>query len=125
MEKSPKDLLDEEYFKDYSRFDKHSDERDPLFKGVKDTGSDDWREVLREKLQETKESFEEMKQSQPFTYIGASTETGRFGYKTVSVGGVILYGVIGVAVFLISSELWYSYQENKQEKEAYRQLIMK
>lgn len=125
LEKSPKDLLDEEYFKDYSRFDKQSDERDPLFKGVKDTGSDDWREILKEKLQETKANFEEMKQSQPFTYTGASTETGRFGYKTVSVGGVIVYGIIGVAVFLISSELWYNYQENKQEKEAYKQLMVK
>jgi len=125
LEKSPKDLLDEEYFKDYSRFDKHSDERDPLFKGVKDSGSDDWRKILKEKLEETKGNFEEMKQSQPFTYTGATTETGRFGYKTVSVGGVIVYGVIGIAVFLISSELWYTYKENKEEKEAYKPVLLK
>ena len=61
MEKAPKDTLDEEYFKDWKRFDKYQDNRDPLFRGVDDKGSDDWREIMREKLQETRDNYHQMK----------------------------------------------------------------
>merc|ERR1712029_997281 len=72
MENFPKDKLDEEYFKDWKRFDKYKDETDPLFKDVKRSGSEDWREILKEKVEESKDALEQMKHSQPFTFVSAS-----------------------------------------------------
>ena len=121
MENAPKDTLDEEYFKDWKRFDKYQDNRDPLFKGVKETGTDDWREIMREKLEEARDNYQQMKESQPFTYTGAVTDGGRgFGYKTVSVGKAFLYGVLILTLFLATNEAYYTYHENRIETEAYK-----
>jgi len=113
MENSPKDKLDEEYFKDWERFDKYKDENDPLFRDVKRSGSEDWREILKERVQESKDTLEQMKHSQPFTFVNASTESGKFGYKTVSVGEGILYSIAAIAIGLICHEAYYTYHENK------------
>lgn len=120
FEKGPKDNLGEEYFKDYSRFDKLNDQRDPLFHGVEDKGSDDWRQILRERVDETKENFEKMKESQPFTYHGAHTEAGKFGYQTVSVQNFVLYAILGIAALLMISEFRASYYQNKLETDAFK-----
>ena len=120
MENSPKDKLDEDYFKDWKRFDKYQDNRDPLFKGVKDTGTDDWRGLMREKLLEAKDNYQLMKESQPLTYTGAVTDGPRgFGYKTVSVGKAFLYSLLILILLLGVNEAHYTYHENRREKEAY------
>ena len=119
FESGPKDKLDEDYFKDSSRFDQFNDKRDPLFSGVQESGSSDWRELLKDRIKETKENFEKMKESEPLTFHGASTETGRFGYRTVSVQNGIIYSIFLVAAILIADEVRASYYQNKLETEAF------
>ena len=121
MENAPKDTLNEDYFKDWKRFDKYQDSRDPLFKGVKKTGTEDWRELMREKLHEARDNYQQMKESQPFTYTGAVTDGPRgFGYKTVSVGKAFLYSLLILSLFLLINEAHYTYQQNKIETEAFK-----
>jgi len=115
MENSPRDKLDEDYFKNWERFDKYKDETDPLFKDVKRSGSDDWREVFKEKVEESKDAYEQMKHSTPFTFVNPSTESGKFGYKTVSVGDGIIYSIIAIAIGLICHETYYTYYDRKRE----------
>merc|ERR1719391_504070 len=115
MENSPRDKLDEDYFKNWERFDKYRDETDPLFRDVKTSGNDDWREVFKEKVEESKDAYEQMKHSTPFTFVNPSTESGKFGYKTVSVGDGIIYSIIAIAIGLICHETYYTYYDRKRE----------
>merc|ERR1719225_2175987 len=115
IENSPKDELGEEYFKDHKRFDKFRDERDPLYDGLKDKATDDWRQLLKEKLEETKSNYQHMKESQPFTYTGPTTEGGRFGYRTVTVENTIVWAILAVFVLLLGYNLWHTYQQNVRE----------
>ena len=124
MENAPKDTLNEDYFKDWKRFDKYQDSRDPLFKGVKETGTEDWRELMREKLHEARDNYQQMKESQPFTYTGAVTDGPRgFGYKTVSVGKAFLYSLLILSLFLVINEAHYTYHQNRIETEAFKKRI--
>ena len=62
---TPEDKLDEKYFTDYTRFNKRQDERDPLFQDIKNKGreSEDFQSMLKEGIRETKETFQQMKDS--------------------------------------------------------------
>ena len=120
------DKLDEEYFKDYKRFDKRQDQRDPLFEDVKKGRggeAEDLQSMLRDGLRETRETFQQMKDSQPFSYTGATTEGGRFGFRTVEVGNWVVIGILLVFAGLAVNELRAVYQENVIENEALKQKI--
>ena len=114
------DKLDEEYFKDYSRFDKRQDQRDPLFEDVKKRGgeAEDFQSMLKYGLRETKDTFQQMKDSQPFTYTGATTQGGRFGFRTVEVGNWIVISILLIFAGLVLNELRAVYEDNLIEKEA-------
>ena len=114
------DKLDEDYFKDYSRFDKRQDQRDPLFEDVKgrEGEAEDFQSMLKDGLRETKDTFQQMKESQPFTYTGATTQGGRFGFRTVEVGNWIVISILLIFGGLAFNELRALYEENLIEKEA-------
>merc|ERR1711909_84546 len=112
----PKDKLDEDYFKDYSRFNKEKDERDPLFHGIKDKGAEDWGSLLREGVKNSREKFSKIKESEPLTFNQVNMEGTKFGYKTYSFGGRYGGALMMIFIILFSSELWYQYQENVEEK---------
>ena len=114
------DKLDEEYFKDYSRFDKRKDERDPLFANDKNRGgeSEDFQSMLRDGIRESKETFQQMKESQPFTYTGATSQGGRFGFQTVEVGTGLVVSILLLFVVMAYFELKAVYDENLIEKQA-------
>ena len=114
----PKDKLDADYFKDTSRFKKERDERDPIYHGLQDKGSEDWGSLLREGIQNSRDKLSKMKESEPLTFSQASMEGARFGYKTYSFGGWYGGGLMLIFVSLLSLELWHQYQENAQEKKA-------
>ena len=118
------DKLDEEYFKDYSRFDKRKDQRDPLFEDVKKRGgeAEDLQSMWADGLRETRETFQQMKESQPFTYTGATTQGGRFGFRTVEVGNWIVISILLVFAGLAVNELRAVYEENLIEKEAMNEI---
>lgn len=117
---TPEDKLDEKYFTDYSRFDKRRDERDPLFQDMKtkEGESQDFQTMLNEGIRETKETFQQMKDSQPFTYTGATTQGGRFGFKTVEVENWIVVSILSIFAGLVLFELKAVYEENLIEKQA-------
>ena len=113
------DKVGEEYFKDQTRFNKREDERDPLFQDSKGRGqSEDLRSMLRDGIRETKETFQQMKESQPFTYTGASTQGGRIGFQTVEVGTWIVVSILLLFGVMAYFELKAVYQENLIEKQA-------
>ena len=120
------DKLDEEYFKDYTRFDTRQDERDPLFEDAKKRSggeAENFQSMLKDGLRETKETFQQMKDSQPFSYTGATTQGGRFGFRTVEVGNWVVIGILLVFAGLAGNELRAVYQENLIENEALKQKI--
>ena len=120
------DKLDEEYFKDYTRFDTRQDHRDPLFEDAKKRRggeAENFQSMLKDGLRETKETFQQMKDSQPFSYTGATTQGGRFGFRTVEVGNWIVIGILLVFAGLAVNELRAVYQENLIENEALKQKI--
>ena len=79
--------------------------------------------MLKDGLRETKETFQQMKDSQPFTYTGATTQGGRFGFRTVEVGNWVVIGILLVFAGLAGNELRAVYQENLIENEALKQKI--
>ena len=112
----PKDILDEDYFKDSKRFNIKEDKRDPLFAGLKDEeGAGDWRSFLSQGMKESKEQFVKMKEAEPLSFSQASMSGGRFGYKTYKLewlgGGLML-----IVLVLIFFELRAEYLENVEEK---------
>lgn len=120
------DKLDEEYFKDYTRFDTRQDHRDPLFEDAKKRSggeAENFQSMLKDGLRETKETFQQMKDSQPFSYTGATTQGGRFGFRTVEVGNWVVIGILLVFAGLAGNELRAVYQENLIENEALKQKI--
>ena len=111
----PKDILDEDYFKDSKRFN-IKDKRDPLFAGLKDEeGADDWRSFLSQGMKESKEQFGKMKEAEPLSFSQAAMAGGRFGYKTYKLewlgGGLVL-----LVLVLIVFELRAEYLQNVEEK---------
>ena len=59
-----------------------------------------------------------MKESQPFTYTGASTQGGRIGFQTVEVGTWIVVSILLLFAVMAYFELKAVYQENLIEKQA-------
>ena len=112
----PKDKLDEDYFKDYSRFKKEKDERDPLFHGIKDTGAEDWGSLLKEGVQNSREKISKMKEAQPLTFSQVTMQGAKFGYKTYSFGGWYGGALMTIFISLFGIELWYQYLDNVEEK---------
>ena len=110
----PKDILDEDYFKDSKRFN-IKDKRDPLFAGLKDEGADDWRSFLSQGMKESKEQFGKMKEAEPLSFSQAAMAGRRFGYKTYKLewlgGGLVL-----LVLVLIAFELRAEYLQNVEEK---------
>ena len=116
---SAEDKIGEEYFKDQTRFNMREDERDPLFQHSGRSGqSEDFQSMLRDGIRETKETFQEMKESRPFTYTGVTTQGGRVGLQTVEVGTWIVVSILLLFVVMAYFELKAVYQENLIEKQA-------
>ena len=112
-----KDKLDEDYFKDKNRFN-INDDRDPLLAGLKKEGPDDWKSYFAQGMEETRETYQKMKESQPLTFSQASTKGGRFGYKTYNLGGWLAGGIMLLFIGLACSELRFMYLDNVEEKKA-------
>ena len=120
-----KDLLDENYFADKSRFNR-TDYRDPLYHDFKDSGDKDyWKSYFSTSYSQAKVTIEKMKESEPLTFHETTMSRGRIGYKTHRVGKYALLSIASISVSLAVFELWSEYQENQQDAASFRSLLIK
>ena len=122
--KVPKDVIGEEYFKDKERF-KYKDKRDPIYAGLNTESKDssDWKSFLNEGFKESKETLQQIRDSQPLTVTGPHTEGGRLGFRTVSPGQFVITTIILTFLGLLALELRHQYTENTGEAEILRKTL--
>ena len=121
----PKDIIDEEYFKDHKRFRLDKDQRDPIFRGSQ--GSQDekvsLKDFINEGWQSSAETMGKIKESRPFAFTSASTKRGRFGFTTYTVSQYVVIFLLLLIFGLLSSELLFIYQSKQEELEMTKKLF--
>ena len=121
----PLDNVGPEYFKDKTRFNIAKDERDPLYRGMKNKGSEstDWRSFVDEGIQKGKETVRDIRNSNPFEAYQMEVREGEIGYAVITFARRTIYFLVSTFLVLGFLELKWHLQNDidayAMEKEVY------
>ena len=97
----PPDNVGPEYFKDKTRFNIAEDERDPMYRGVKNKGNEstDWRSFVDEGMKKGRETVKDIRNSNPFEAYQMEVREGEIGYTVITFARRTVFFL--VATFLV------------------------